>query len=331
MATENGTEGQDTKPGSLVVNSKGHLLRQPSQFRDWVKSDPNAEFPAEKGRYVLYLNLGCPWAHRANIVHKLKGLQDVVRVVVMGYELVPGVGWTYDGKDGSAPCDPIYGFTKHSQLYYKADPNYAGRFTVPTLWDLKRETIVNNESSEIIRMFYTAFDAFIDPALRKTSRPLLPKDKLPAIDAMNEWVYDTVNNGVYKCIMASTQEAYDSSVHALFASLDRLEAHLATKGTPYLFGDHITEADIRLYTTIARFDVAYYTQFKCNLGMIRYDYPKLHDWLRRLYWDKSEETNGGAFGATTHFGPIKKGYAFSFGQPHRIVPAGPRVAILPLD
>lgn len=158
----------------------------------------------------------------------------------------------YDDSEGSEPCDPLYSFTKHSQLYHKADPTYEGRHTVPALWDRKRKTIVN-ESSEIIRMFYTAFDAFIDPSLRETSKPLLPGDKLKDIEAMNEWVYDNINNGVYKC---GSQEAYNSNVYALFELFDRLETHLAANQTPYVFGDHITEADIRLYPTLARFDMA---------------------------------------------------------------------------
>ena len=243
-----------------------------------------------------------------------------------GAEYAPRI---YDGSDGSEPCDPLYGFTKHSQLYFKADPAYEGRYTVPTLWDRKRETIVSNESSEIIRMFYSAFDSFIDPSLRETSKPLLPGDRLKDIDAMNEWVYDSINNGVYKCGFASTQEAYESNIKPLFESLDRVESHLATNRTPFLFGDHITEADIRLYPTIARFDAAYVTLFKCNLKMIRYDYPYLHKWLRRLYWDVSEETNGGAFGSTTHFVPIKEGYTMASKQ--KVVPAGPKPEILPLD
>lgn len=178
-------------------------------------------------------------------------------------------------------------------------------------------------------MFYTAFDAFIDPSLRETSKPLLPDDKKADIEAMNEWVYDKINNGVYKCGFASAQEAYDGNVRALFEALDRVESHLAEHKTPFLFGDHITEADIRLYTTVARFDAAYFTLFKCNLRMIRYDYPHIHTWLRRLYWDKSEETNGGAFGSTTHWNAIKEGYTYTLKQ--TIVPAGPIHPILPLD
>lgn len=177
-------------------------------------------------------------------------------------------------------------------------------------------------------MLYTAFDAFIDPSLREVSKPLLPSDKKDEIDAMNEWVYDKVNNGVYKCGFATSQEAYEGNIYPLFSALDDLETHLSTRKTPFLFGEHITEADIRLYTTLIRFDVAYYTIFKCNLKMVRYDYPRLHEWLRRLYWDKSVETNGGAFGKTTHFEVIKEGYVRAVKGV--VVPAGPVPDILPL-
>lgn len=178
-------------------------------------------------------------------------------------------------------------------------------------------------------MFYTTFDDFIDPSLREESKPLLPGDKAKDIEEMNEWVYHTINNGVYKCGFASSQEAYDTNINVLFESLDRVESHLAATQTPYLFGDHVTEADIRLYPSIIRFDAAYFTLFKCNLKMVRYDYPHLHNWLRRLYWDTSEATNGGAFQKTTHFVPIKEGYTYSVKQV--VVPAGPLEPILPLD
>ncbi|KAI9649232.1 hypothetical protein NHQ30_001800 [Ciborinia camelliae] len=291
------TSSKDSKPDIYKLADKdGHFHRKSSQFRDWVSTDPDAKFPAESGRYVLYLNRGCPWI--------------------------------YEGPT-SEPCDPIYGFTKHSQLYYKADPNYSGRFTVPVLWDRKRETIVNNESSEIIRMFYTAFDSFIPASLSESHKPLFPLDKREEIESMNAWVYETINNGVYKCGFASTQAAYDENIHPLFASLDHLESRLASAHTPFLFGSHITDADIRLYTTIVRFDVAYHTLFKCNLKMIRHDYPCLHRWLRTLYWDVGSETNGGAFGsATTDFRAIKEGYTFTLRG--TVVPAGPERDILPL-
>jgi putative glutathione S-transferase len=166
-------------------------------------------------------------------------------------------------------------------------------------------TIVNNESSEIIRIFYDAFDKLLPSEKREESKgeaAFLPPHLAKDIDAMNEWVYDAVNNGVYKTGFATSQQAYNEHVSKLFQSLDRLETHLGEPGHhPYLFGQHITEADIRLYTTLIRFDAAYYTLFKCNIKMIRLDYPRLHEWLRRLYWDESERTSGGVFKKTTNF------------------------------
>jgi len=170
------------------------------------------------------------------------------------------------------------------------------------LWDKERETIVNNESSEIIRMLYSEFDEFVPEDRKEINRPLFPKEFQKKIEEMNEWVYDTINNRVYKTGFAVTQEAYDENVTALFASLDRVEKHLSESGhSPYLFGEHITEADIRLYVTIARFDEAYFTTFKCNLRMIRSEYPRIHEWYRMLYWDEGEETNGGVFRKMTNF------------------------------
>lgn len=217
----------------------------------------------------------------------------------------------YTGLHGTDPKDPLYGFTLHRQLYLKADPSYAGRFTVPVLWDKKRETIVNNESSEIIRMFYSAFDDLLPPERRESAHPLggyYPSNDAALrkeIDAMNEWVYDNVNNGVYKTGFATTQEAYEEACVALFAALDSLEAILAAnekegKGK-FLLGKHLTEADIRLFPTIARFDVGYYTLFQCNLKMVRHDYPALHGWFRRLYWDEDVSETRGAFRKGTSF------------------------------
>lgn len=229
------------------------------------------------------------------------------------------------------------------QFYLKADPEYTGRYTVPVLWDKKTHTIVNNESSEIIRMLYDAFDEFLEPDQREVNKAeggFYPGHLAKEIDAMNEWVYDTVNNGVYKCGFAMTQEAYDANVYPLFKSLDRLEEHLSNPAhQPYLFGEHITEADIRLYTTLIRFDVAYYNIFNCNLKMIRHDYPRLSKWLRNLYWDESDRTNGGVFKKTTFFEVYKYGYLRAKGrQMHGgsdlgwavIIPRGPVPDIEPL-
>lgn len=247
---------------------------------------------------------GCPWAHRANIVRSLKGLEPFIQLVVCGFELTKD-GWIFDGREGADPKDPLYGFTKLSDLYRKADPNYVGRFTVPMLWDKKNETIVNNESSEIIRMFYTEFDHLLPEHLRESSQPgggFYPEHLRKEIDGMNEWVYHTVNNGVYKTGFATTQAAYEANLYPLFESLDRLEKHLGEPGhSPYLFGKYITEADVRLYTTLIRFDVAYVNIFMCNLKMIRYDYPRLSRWLRNLYWDGGKTLNGHVWKDTTYF------------------------------
>jgi glutathionyl-hydroquinone reductase len=247
------------------ADADGQFRRKDSVFRNFISKDPSSKFPAEKNRYALYVNYGCPWAHRTILVRGLKGMDDsIVQLIVTGFELTSD-GWLFTGTDGSADKDPLYGFHNLKQLYLKANPEYSGRYTVPTLWDKKLETIVNNESSEIIRMLYTEFDEFLPEEFREVNRPgggFLPASLKPEIEAMNEWVYHTVNNGVYKCGFANTQEAYESNLFPLFESLDRLEAHLGEPGhQPYLFGEHITEVDIRLYTTMARFDVAYVNIF----------------------------------------------------------------------
>ncbi|MCJ1312932.1 hypothetical protein MMC25_006608 [Agyrium rufum] len=321
-----GETSEIKKPG--FADSDGQFRRKASTFRSFVSPDPAAEFPAEKDRYVLYLNRGCPWAHRTNIVRSLKGLEDVVQLVRMESKMGPE-GWYYSGEHGTAESDPLYGFKQHKDLYLKADPEYTGRYTVPVLWDKKKETIVNNESSEIIRMLYDAFDEFVPEARRESVRPLLPAELKSEIDAFNAWVYDDINNGVYKTGFASTQKAYEKNLEILFDALDRVERHMEdTKHQPFLFGEHVTEADIRLYPTIVRFDVAYYPTFKCTLRMIRHDYPRMHAWLQRLYWDEGEETNGGAFKDTTDFYEIKMGYAHATKMP--IIPAGPDFDVLPL-
>ncbi|KAB8211823.1 transferase [Aspergillus parasiticus] len=317
------------------ADSDGHFRRKVSTFRSWVSQDPAAEFPAQRGRYVLYLAWGCPWAHRTNIVRSLKGLEDIIELVVLDPDLGPD-GWFFSGQRGTAAQDPRYGFTLLRDLYHKADPDYAGRVTIPVLWDTQRETIVNNESGEIIRMLATEFDQLLPAAQREAHQPgggLYPVGLRAEIDAFNAWTYDRISNGVYKAGFATTQSAYEANIYPLFEALDRVEAHLADPShQPYLFGVHITEADVRLYTTICRFDAAYYHIFQCNLKMIRHDYPRIDRWYRRLYYDESELTHA-AFRKTTFFDIYKSGYLkarHKSSNANLIVPAGPSPNILPL-
>lgn len=227
--------------------------------------------------------------------------------------------------DNTTP-DPLHpDFTHLRQIFFDTDPEYKGRFTVPTLYDKKQKTIVNNESSEIIRMFYYEFDDLLSDQFKKVD--LFPESLRKEIEASNEWTYDKINNGVYKSGFATTQEAYERNVIALFEALDKAEAHLAKSPGPFYYGENVTEADIRLYTTIVRFDVVYVQHFKTNLRDIRSGYPHLHKWLRKLYWDVP------AFGQTTQFEHIKKHYTKSHKQinPFSITPLGPVPDILGKD
>ncbi|KND94711.1 Glutathione S-transferase omega-like 2 [Tolypocladium ophioglossoides CBS 100239] len=329
------------KADEKVYHKNGRFTRPDSTFRNFVSKDANSQFPAEAGRYALYISPGCPWAHRTLIVRLLKGLESIIDVYQVHMTMGPD-GWYFSGEDGSLPEDPLHGFKTLKELYLKADPAYTGRYTVPVLWDKKADVLVNNESSEIIRMLYSEFDHLLPEPLREVNRPgggLYPEHLRGEIDAINDWVYHTVNNGVYKAGFSRTQESYDEHVHTLFASLDRLEAQLAAHGKPFLLGSQLTEADVRLYTTLARFDVAYHTVFMCNLKSVRHDYPRLHAWLRRLYWDGDEGgALRGAFYRTT--APYIGRYAFGYAHSRRkivlgegtplVVPAGPAVLMEPL-
>ncbi|KAF2162654.1 hypothetical protein M409DRAFT_68954 [Zasmidium cellare ATCC 36951] len=324
----------DKKPEILnwvdPKDKSGEFKRQTSAFRSWISKDPNAEFPAEKDRYHLYVSYACPWAHRALIVRKLKGLEDFISFTSVHWHMGEK-GWRFSTSDEKEPGenvtpDPLHAEFSHlRQIYFDVEPEYKGRFTVPTLYDKKQKKIVSNESSEIIRMFYTEFDDLLPEKYRKLD--LLPKDLKDEIEATNEWTYNDINNGVYKSGFATTQEAYEKAVTQLFKSLDRVEEHLSKNPGPYYHGDRLTEADVRLYTTIIRFDAVYVQHFKCNLRDIRSGYPAIHKWVRNLYW------NNEAFGSTTEFTHIKNHYTKSHGQINQfaITPVGPIPNILPLD
>ncbi|OAL18707.1 hypothetical protein AYO22_10400 [Fonsecaea multimorphosa] len=308
-----------------LFNEKGELQRPVAQFRNQISREAGARFPPEKGRYHLYVSYACPWAHRTLIVRKLKGLESIISVTSVHYNMSLVDSWRFVGPDESLPMedvtpDPLHSdVTRLKELYYRAEPNYTGRFTVPMLWDKKTESIVSNESSEIIRMLYTEFDQFLPKEKQKVD--LYPEELRAKIDEVNGWTYDNINNGVYKCGLAQTQSAYHSAVTALFASLDQVEQHLSSTSQdgPYYFGASLTEADVRLYVTIIRFDPVYVSLFKTNRAMIRTHYPHIHRWVRHLYWTVD------AFGSTTSFEHIKGHYFTSLTllNPSGIVPEGP--------
>ncbi|KAM0337450.1 hypothetical protein ACHAPQ_003126 [Fusarium lateritium] len=317
------------KPG----DNSGEFKRQVSSFRDSISRDVNAKYPAEKGRYHLYISYACPWACRTLIARKLKGLEDFISYSVVHWHLGEG-GWRFVTKDEDVPGenvvpDPIKGhegFTHLKDIYFESEKNYEGRYTVPVLFDKKTNRIVSNESSEILRMLGTEFDDLLDEKYK--SIQLYPEDLQRQIDEAHEWQYNEINNGVYKSGFATTSEAYERNVITLFEALDRAEKHLSEqKDGPYWFGNKLTEVDIRLYVTIIRFDPVYVQHFKCNIRDIRSGYPALHRWMRNLYWNEP------AFKETTEFEHIKWHYTRSHTQlnPPSITPVGPLPHILPLE
>lgn len=293
----------------------GAFKRQDAKFRNWVTADggpgPSGDggFAAASGRYHLYVSLACPWAHRTQVFRKLKGLEDHISVSVV-HPAMLDQGWTFEKDDQGATGDGLFGFGHLHQVYTAAVPDFTGRVTVPVLWDKERGTIVSNESSEIIRMFNSAFDG-----LTGNTDDYWPAPMRDAIEEVNARIYDTFNNGVYKCGFATTQAAYDAAVGPLFDTLDWLETRLSENR--YLMGDRITEADWRLFTTLIRFDPVYHTHFKCNRWRI-VDYPNLWAYTRELYqWPGVAGTVG--------FDHIVRHYFFSHDSinPHRIIPTGP--------
>ncbi len=294
--------------------SGGAFVRSESQFRNWVTGDgsPGSSgtggFKAAAGRYHLYVSLACPWAHRTLIFRKLKKLEAVISVSVVDPYML-GQGWAFTGNFGS-DFDKVNECEFLHEIYTLAQAEYSGRVTVPVLWDRLTQTIVSNESSEIIRMFNSAFDTFTD-----TRHDYYPEALHAEINDINDFIYHNVNNGVYRCGFATRQVAYDKAFDDLFAAIDQLEQRLNRQR--YLLGGWITEADWRLFTTLIRFDAVYYSHFKCNLRQLR-DYPNLSNYLCELYQmlDVKETVN------LTH---IKQHYYYSQStvNPTRIVPKGP--------
>jgi glutathionyl-hydroquinone reductase len=278
------------------------FVRPPSSFREKITREPEAKFPAVAGRYHLYVALACPWAHRTLIMRKLKNLEDSISVSFISPFKTEN-GWVFSESNP----DPLYNLNYLYEIYVKADPTYSGRVSVPVLWDKETHTIVNNESSEIIVMLNEVFEG----------NDFYPESLRSEIDPLNDYVYDKINNGVYKCGFSRAQEAYEKAVTELFEALDVLEKRLGEHR--YLVGNQLTIADIRLFTTLARFDVAYVGHFKCNIRMI-IDYPNLWNYTKDLY-----QTPG--ITETVDFDQYKKGYYGGSGSsnPTKIVPKGPEI------
>ncbi|KQT82503.1 glutathione S-transferase family protein [Aurantimonas sp. Leaf443] len=298
-----------------TAKSGGRFERTVTKFRNWITPDgenaPDGKtaFPAEAGRYHLYVSLACPWAHRTLIVRRLKGLDEVVSLSVVDF-LMREEGWVFSDRPGAVP-DTVNHADRLYEVYLKADPSFTGRVTVPVLWDKATGTIVNNESAEIIRIFNEGFGDLADQSVDVT-----PKALLPEIDAINARIYDAVNNGVYKCGFATEQAPYEEAFHALFAELDRLEERLGQ--SRYLVsGDAPTEADWRLFTTLIRFDPVYVGHFKCNRRRIA-DYPNLFGYMLDLFQRPG-------IAETVNFEHIKGHYYASHTMinPTGIVPLGP--------
>ena len=290
-------------------NSAGSFERSEANFRNWITTDGKGGFKAESGRYHLYVSLACPWAHRTLIFRQLKGLADHISVDVVHPDML-SEGWTFEADHGAAQGDSLYGSQFVREIYQRAQPDVTTRVTVPILWDKQTGTIVSNESSEIIRMFNSAFDGITGNTL-----DFWPAHMRDDIEMVNSRIYSTFNNGVYRCGFATSQAAYDDSVAALFETMDWLEARLSMKR--YLMGDQITEADWRLVTTLFRFDPVYHLHFKTNRNRL-VDMPNLWAYTRELYqWPGVAQT--------VDFGHIVRHYHYSHDtiNPHRIIPVNP--------
>lgn len=305
------TDWYDTK------SSGGKFVRSTAAYRNWITANGSAGpsgvggFEAESGRYHLYVSHACPWAHRTMIFRTLKGLEPHISVSVVHPDMLDD-GWTFETGFAGATGDTLFGLPFMRDIYLKADPHTNGRVTVPVLWDKKKATIVSNESSEIIRMFNSAFND-----ITGNTDDYWPVDQRDDIEAINTRIYSTLNNGVYKSGFATTQSAYDEAVTALFKTLDWLEDHLSTRR--YLLGAVLTEADWRLFTTLVRFDAVYHLHFKCNRNRLT-DFPNLWNFTRELF-----QVPGVA--ETVNFAHITRHYHYSHTSinPHRIIPINPRL------
>lgn len=305
-------DGKWDKRSIITSDEKGSYARLPRTFENKISSD-DAAYTPDSERYHLYVSYACPWATRALIYRKLKSLEDHISVDVVHPDLLEE-GWAFDDSYPGATKESLYGFKFLRELYQKSDPNVTTSVTVPVLWDKQTETIVNNESSQVIRIFNSAFNE-----LTGNNENYYPNHLQEEINKLNDWIYSSVNNGVYKCGFAKTQESYDEAVTALFEALDELDQRLAK--SKYLIEDILTEADLRLIPTLLRFDVAYVTHFKCNIKRI-IDYKHLSRYVNDLMTIP-------AIKDSTKFDHIKRHYYFSHKEinPYRIVPAGPELII----
>ncbi|KAK5225562.1 hypothetical protein LTR47_009090 [Exophiala xenobiotica] len=288
------------------------------------KITPDGPFPPQSGRYHMYIGLFCPFAHRANLVRHLKGLTDIIDIsVVKPYpkgDEHGWPGWRFPASDDEYPAatvDKLFGSKFMHEVYFKADPEYKGRYSVPVLWDRDTGTIVNNESAELLRDLQTSFNTLLPPEYAKVT--LYPEHLRAKINEVSGWMQEHLNTGVYKAGFAPSQEVYDKNVVPVFGALNKLEKMVKETGGPYLLGQELTEVDIRAYATLIRFDTVYVQHFKCNLGTIRHDYPQLHNYLKNLYW------NVKGFKETTDFKHIKENYTKSHADvnPKAITPMGP--------
>eukprot|EP01117_Protostelium_nocturnum_P012417 TRINITY_DN4585_c0_g1_i1.p1 TRINITY_DN4585_c0_g1~~TRINITY_DN4585_c0_g1_i1.p1 ORF type:complete len:340 (+),score=52.26 TRINITY_DN4585_c0_g1_i1:77-1021(+) len=290
----------------------GKFERPERTFRDSISTKEGAEFPPDSNRYHLYVALSCPWAHRTLVVRALKGLEDAITVDVTNCALDKSKGWEFNGTDAACTKDTVHGFSTLKEVYLHSKSDYSASVTVPVLYDKQKRVVINNESSEIIRQL----NSELNSVAKNPNLDLYPPHLREKIDEVNSWIYSDINNGVYKAGFATTQEAYESAVTTLFASLEKVEKILSQNR--YLCGEEFTEADVRLFTTLLRFDVAYFGLFKCNLKRL-VEFPNIWNYTKEIYQVPAVKK-------TVNLDHIKKGYYNMVNlNPHKIVPVGPEI------